>query len=129
MSRTIFCTFLQREADGQDFQLYPGELGKRIYNEISKEAWAQWQHKQTMLINEQKLNMMNVEHRKLLEQEMIQFLFEGKDVHIEGYTPPEKSKSPLTLKHNKHNAHSRNDEKIFSASAHCAFARFVFQLK
>ena len=43
-----------------------------------------------MLINEQKLNMMNVEHRKLLEQEMIQFLFEGKDVHIEGYTPPEK---------------------------------------
>lgn len=55
MSRTIFCTFLQREAEGQDFQLYPGELGKRIYNEISKEAWAQWQHKQTMLINEKKL--------------------------------------------------------------------------
>lgn len=54
MSRTIFCTFLQREAEGQDFQLYPGELGKRIYNEISKEAWAQWQHKQTMLINEKK---------------------------------------------------------------------------
>ena len=70
MSRTIFCTFLQREAEGQDFQLYPGDLGKRIYNEISKEAWAQWQHKQTMLINEKKLNMMNVEHRKLLEQEM-----------------------------------------------------------
>ena len=64
MSRTIFCTFLQREAEGQDFQLYPGDLGKRIYNEISKEAWAQWQHKQT-----------------------INFLFEGKDVHIEGYTP------------------------------------------
>ena len=90
MSRTIFCTFLQREAEGQDFQLYPGDLGKRIYNEISKEAWAQWQKKQTMLINEKKLNMMNVEHRKLLEQEMINFLFEGKDVHIEGYTPEEK---------------------------------------
>lgn len=74
MSRTIFCTFLQREAEGQDFQLYPGELGKRIYNEISKEAWAQWQHKQTMLINEKKLNMMNAEHRKLLEQEMVNFL-------------------------------------------------------
>ena len=79
MSRTIFCTFLQREAEGQDFQLYPGELGKRIYNEISKEAWAQWQHKQTMLINEKKLNMMNAEHRKLLEQEMVNFLFEGKE--------------------------------------------------
>lgn len=52
MSRTIFCTFLNQEAEGQDFQLYPGELGKRIFNEISKEAWSQWMSKQTMLINE-----------------------------------------------------------------------------
>ncbi|AGQ32842.1 Probable Fe(2+)-trafficking protein [Serratia liquefaciens] len=88
MSRTIFCTFLQRDAEGQDFQLYPGEVGKRIYNEISKEAWAEWMKKQTMLINEKKLNMMNVDDRKLLEAEMIKFLFEGHDVHIEGYTPP-----------------------------------------
>lgn len=89
MSRTIFCTFLQQEAEGQDFQLYPGETGKRIYNEISKQAWSQWLTKQTMLINEKKLTTMNVEHRKLLEQEMINFLFEGKQVHVEGYTPPE----------------------------------------
>ncbi|MDW2062527.1 oxidative damage protection protein, partial [Vibrio sp. Vb1076] len=61
---------------------------KRIFDNISKEAWAQWQHKQTMLINEKKLNMMDPEHRKLLETEMVNFLFEGKDVHIEGYTPP-----------------------------------------
>ncbi|CAI0940979.1 MULTISPECIES: oxidative damage protection protein [Serratia] len=88
MSRTIFCTFLQRDAEGQDFQLYPGDVGKRIYNEISKEAWAEWMKKQTMLINEKKLNMMNVDDRKLLEAEMIKFLFEGHDVHIEGYTPP-----------------------------------------
>ena len=90
MSRTIFSTYLQREAEGQDFQLYPGELGNRIYNEISKEAWQQWMSKQTMLINEKKLNMMNPGDRKVLEQEMVNFLFEGKDVHIEGYTPPEK---------------------------------------
>ncbi|MDT3253774.1 oxidative damage protection protein [Serratia sp. root2] len=88
MSRTIFCTFLQRDAEGQDFQLYPGDVGKRIYNEISKEAWAEWMKKQTMLINEKKLNMMNVDDRKLLEAEMVKFLFEGHDVHIEGYTPP-----------------------------------------
>ncbi|EMX8401410.1 oxidative damage protection protein [Yersinia enterocolitica] len=88
MSRTIFCTFLKKEAEGQDFQLYPGEIGKRIYNEISKEAWSQWITKQTMLINEKKLSMMNVEDRKLLEQEMVNFLFEGQDVYIEGYTPP-----------------------------------------
>lgn len=88
MSRTIFCTFLQRDAEGGDFQLYPGDVGKRIYNEISKEAWGEWMKKQTMLINEKKLNMMNVDDRKLLEEEMIKFLFEGHDVHIEGYTPP-----------------------------------------
>lgn len=88
MSRTIYCTFLKREAEGQDFQFYPGELGKRIFNNISKEAWAQWQTKQTMLINEKKLSMMNVADRKVLEQEMVNFLFEGQDVHIEGYTPP-----------------------------------------
>ncbi|MBC8946867.1 MULTISPECIES: oxidative damage protection protein [Xenorhabdus] len=90
MSRTIFCTFLQREAEGQDFQFYPGELGKRIFNEISKEAWQQWMSKQTMLINEKKLNTMKPEDRKLLEQEMVKFLFEGKDIQIDGYTPPEK---------------------------------------
>ena len=45
-------------------------------------------YKQTMLINEKKLNMMDPEHRKLLETEMVNFLFEGKDVVIDGYTPP-----------------------------------------
>ena len=89
MSRTIFCTFLQREAEGQDFQLYPGELGNASITR-SPRSLAQWQHKQTMLINEKKLNMMNAEHRKLLEQEMVNFLFEGKEVHIEGYTPEDK---------------------------------------
>ena len=90
MSRTVFCQRLKKEGPGLDFQLYPGELGKRIFDNISKEAWTEWQKKQVMLINEKKLSMMNPEHRKLLEQEMVQFLFEGKDVHIEGYTPPEK---------------------------------------
>ncbi|WED22198.1 oxidative damage protection protein [Vibrio sp. JC009] len=90
MSRTVFCAYLKKEAEGLDFQLYPGELGKRIFDNISKEAWAQWQHKQTMLINEKKLNMMDPEHRKLLESEMEQFLFEGKDIVIDGYTPPSK---------------------------------------
>ncbi|CAM2933082.1 oxidative damage protection protein [Vibrio rarus] len=88
MSRTVFCEHLKKDADGLDFQLYPGELGKRIFNGISKEAWAMWQSKQTMLINEKKLNMMDPEHRKLLETEMVNFLFEGKDVVIDGYTPP-----------------------------------------
>ncbi|WP_115719928.1 oxidative damage protection protein [Gallaecimonas mangrovi] len=89
MSRTVFCAHLKKEAEGLDFQLYPGELGKRIFDNISKEAWAAWQKKQTMLINEKKLNMMDPEHRKFLEGAMTDFLFEGKDPQIEGYTPPE----------------------------------------
>ncbi|AZQ11359.1 MULTISPECIES: oxidative damage protection protein [Shewanella] len=88
MARTIQCVYLGKEAEGLDFQLYPGELGKRIFDTISKEAWGEWQKKQTMLINEKKLNMMNMEHRKLLEEQMQLFLFEGKDVEIEGYVPP-----------------------------------------
>ncbi|MEZ9714976.1 oxidative damage protection protein [Vibrio cyclitrophicus] len=88
MSRTVFCARLQKDAEGLDFQLYPGDLGKRIFGNVSKEAWGQWQSKQTMLINEKKLNMMDPEHRKLLETEMVNFLFEGKDVVIDGYTPP-----------------------------------------
>ncbi|HCD13486.1 oxidative damage protection protein, partial [Shewanella sp.] len=65
MARTVNCVYLKKEADGLDFQLYPGELGKRIFDNISKEAWGLWQKKQTMLINEKKLNMMNVDDRKL----------------------------------------------------------------
>ena len=87
MARTIFCEYLKQEAEGLDFQLYPGEIGKRIFDSISKPAWAEWIKKQTMLVNEKKLNMMNPEHRKQLETEMVSFLFEGKEVHIEGYLP------------------------------------------
>ncbi|XOV79547.1 MAG: oxidative damage protection protein [Aestuariibacter sp.] len=88
MSRTVFCQRLQKEADGLDFQLYPGELGKRIFDNISKEAWSDWQKKQTMLINEHKLNMMDPNARQFLEKHMTAYLFEGKEPEIEGYTPP-----------------------------------------
>ncbi|EKE83733.1 oxidative damage protection protein [Idiomarina xiamenensis] len=88
MARTVYCEYLNKEAEGLDFQLYPGELGERIYNHISKQAWAEWQKKQTMLINEKRLNMMAADDRQFLEEQMVAFLFEGKDVKIEGYTPP-----------------------------------------
>ncbi|MFP3019584.1 MAG: oxidative damage protection protein [Arsenophonus sp.] len=80
MNRTIFCSFLQCEAEGLDFQIYPGEIGKKIFNQISKEAWRKWIRKQTMLINEKKLNMLNFEDRKLLQKEMEKFLFEEKKI-------------------------------------------------
>ncbi|WP_367680681.1 oxidative damage protection protein [Candidatus Fukatsuia anoeciicola] len=77
MSKVIYCTFLKKEAEKQDFQIYPGEIGKRIYNEISKEAWAQWINKQTILINEKKLSMINFADRQFLEKEMCNFLLIG----------------------------------------------------
>lgn len=88
MSRTIQCQHFNKEDDGLDYQLYSGEIGKRIFDNIGKEAWAVWQKKQTMLINEKKLSMMNPDDRKFLETAMVEFLFEHKEPDIEGYVPP-----------------------------------------
>ena len=75
MNRIIFCTFLKKKSEGQDFQSYPGEIGKQIYNQISKKAWEKWLIQQTILINEKKLNMLNIEDRKKIEKHMKLFLF------------------------------------------------------
>ena len=90
MSRTVFCTYLKKEAPGLAFQLIPGEVGKRIFDNISQEVWTEWQKKQTMLINEKKLKMLNPEDRALIQEAMIGYLFDNKEVDIEGYTPEEK---------------------------------------
>ncbi|MGY5452215.1 oxidative damage protection protein [Agarivorans sp. MS3-6] len=90
MARTVFCQRLKKEADGLDFQLIPGDIGKRVFDNISKEAWTDWQKKQTMFINEKKLNLMNQDDRELLQAEMVKYLFEDGEVDIEGYTPPSK---------------------------------------
>jgi len=90
MSRTVFCQHLKKEAEGLGFQLYPGDVGKRVFDNISKEAWSLWQKKQTMLINEKKMNMMEPNDRAFLEKAMVEFLFEGKEPEIEGYVPVKK---------------------------------------
>ncbi len=87
MTRMVFCSYLKKEAPGLAFQLIPGELGKRIFDNISQEAWTEWQRKQTMLINEKKLNLMKAEDRKIVEDAMVAYLFEHKEIEIEGYTP------------------------------------------
>ena len=90
MSRTVFCQRLKKEAPGLDFQLYPGELGKRIFDNISKEAWTEWQKKQVMLINEKKLNMMDPTTRPYLDAQREHFLDNEPFDKAEGYTPPDK---------------------------------------
>ena len=88
MARKIHCVLLKREAEGLDYQPYPGELGKRIYASISKEAWAQWVAHQTMLINENRLSPLDPKARKFLEGEMEKFLFGGGSDAPAGYVPP-----------------------------------------
>jgi len=75
MPRTVYCTFLKREAQGLERVPYPGELGKRIYENISAEAWQQWVRHQTMLLNEYRLSPIEPKARKFLVEEMEKFLF------------------------------------------------------
>lgn len=86
---TVHCVYLGKEAEALTRAPYPGELGQRILESISKEAWQQWLAHQTMLINEKRLTPINPEHRKYLESQMEAFLFEGKGDAVEGYVPPE----------------------------------------
>ena len=69
MTRTVNCVMLKKEAEGLDYAPYPGELGRRIYDGVSKEAWQRWLGHQTMLINEYRLTPIEPEARKFLEQE------------------------------------------------------------
>ncbi len=88
MARMIHCIKLNKEAEGLDFPPYPGELGKRIYESVSKEAWAAWLKHQTMLVNENRLMLADARARKYLAQQMEkQFFGDGADAAV-GYVPP-----------------------------------------
>lgn len=89
MSRMVHCQLLGKELEGLLFQTWPGELGKRIYENISQQAWALWMKHQTLLINEHRLSPLNPEHRKFIEAEMEKFLFSGGSEKPQGYVPPE----------------------------------------
>ena len=89
MSRTVHCLLLDKEAPALEFQTYPGELGERIYNNISAEGWQRWLAHQTILINEHRLSPINPEHRKFSVTEMEKFFFGGGSEIPAGYVPPE----------------------------------------
>ena len=87
MARTIHCIKLNKEAEGLDLPPYPGELGKKIYQTVSKEAWAAWLKHQTMLVNENRLNLADARARKYLATQMEKHFFgDGADAAV-GYTP------------------------------------------
>jgi Fe-S cluster biosynthesis and repair protein YggX len=89
MSGKVHCQLMNEELDALAFQPYPGELGKRIVENISQQGWQQWLAHQTMLINEHRLSPINPEHRKFLESEMEKFLFGEGSEKPEGYVAPE----------------------------------------
>ena len=89
MARTVFCQLLQRVAEGLDRVPYPGELGKRIFENISKEAWQQWLRHQTMLMNEYRLSPIEPKARQFLVAEMEKFLFGAGSSKPEGFVSPD----------------------------------------
>ena len=79
--RLVQCALLNKELPGLAFQTYPGELGKKIYDTISAQAWQDWLAHQTILINEHRLSPIEPAHRKFLETEMEKYFFgEGSEV-------------------------------------------------
>jgi len=88
MSRMVNCVKLGREAEGLDRPPYPGELGQRIYENVSKQAWADWLKHQTMLINENRLSPMDPKARSFLEEQMEKYFFGEGAAMPEGYVPP-----------------------------------------
>ena len=85
----VKCIKLDREAEGLDFQTYPGELGKRIFDNVSKEAWQQWLQLQTMLVNENRLNLSDSKARKYLAEQLEAHFFGSGAEQPVGYVPPE----------------------------------------
>ncbi len=88
MTRTVFCRKYQQELEGLDAPPYPGPKGQDIFESVSRRAWQEWQAHQTMLINERRLNMMDADARKFLQQEMDKFLSGEEYARADGYVPP-----------------------------------------
>jgi len=91
MPRTVFCKKTRTEAEGLDYAPWPGELGQRVFEHISKAAWQEWLAHQTMLINENRLSPRDPKHRAWLEDQMEKFLFGGDYEKPAGYVPPASS--------------------------------------
>lgn len=90
MTRTVFCKKYKKEMEGLDKPPYPGPKGQDVFENVSKQAWDEWQTHQTMLINEKQLSMMEPSSRKFLQQEMEKFFSGEAFEQAEGYVPPSK---------------------------------------
>ena len=89
MARTVKCVVLGAEAEGLDYQPYPGDLGKRIYDNLSKEGWQRWLKHQTLVFNEYRLTPIDPKARKFLIAEMEKFFFGGGSEKPKEFVAPE----------------------------------------
>ncbi len=87
MSHIVNCVKLKKEAEGLARPPYPGVIGKKIFENVSNEAWQMWMKHQTMLINENRLSVIDPKAREYLEEQMLKFLFEDSAEMPEGYKP------------------------------------------
>ena len=90
MTRMVQCVKLGREAEGLDRMPYPGALGQRIFDNVSKEAWQGWIKFQTMLVNENRLNLADAAARKYLATQIENYFFGDGSQMPPGYVPPQK---------------------------------------
>ncbi len=88
MTRMVMCRKYKQELPGLDRPPYPGPKGQEVFNEVARKAWDEWQKHQTMLINERRLNMMDPEDRRFIQQEMDKFLAGEEYAQADGYVPP-----------------------------------------
>ena len=88
MARTVHCIKLDKEAQGLDFPPYPGELGKRIFENVSKQAWGDWLKHQTLLVNETRRNLADARARQYLARQMENHFFGSGADAAAGYVPP-----------------------------------------
>lgn len=88
MARMVQCKKLNCELEGLDIPPFPGPRGQEIYETISKQAWSEWLEHQTRLINEKRLNMMDLTARNYLNEQRDKFLSGEKIDEAEGYVPP-----------------------------------------
>jgi Fe-S cluster biosynthesis and repair protein YggX len=82
MARTVMCSKIKEQMDGLDFPPFPGELGKKVFENVSKEAWKQWLGQQTILINEYRLSSLDPKARSFLQEEMQKFLFGDEEIDL-----------------------------------------------
>jgi Fe-S cluster biosynthesis and repair protein YggX len=84
----VNCIKLGREAEGLDFPPLPGEMGQKLYANVSKEAWAAWLRQQTMLVNENRLNLAEARARKYLMEQVEQYFFGDGGDKVQGFVAP-----------------------------------------